>query len=195
MYAMQYEITLPADYDMKIIRHRVATRGRALDAFPGLGLKAYLIRERGINGSPVNEYAPFYLWASIDAMSRFLWGGGGFHGIVNDFGRPPVRHWTGVACEPGPAAAERPHAATRHTEPIPAGEDPATVVDHELGELQQRARTSGVHSTALAIDPRHWELVHFTLWNHTAPESAGCHYQVLHLSTPHLSDIAKGRHW
>ncbi|WP_433257560.1 DUF4865 family protein [Streptosporangium sp. CA-135522] len=35
---MQYEITLPADYDMKIIRHRVATRGSAMDAFPGLGL-------------------------------------------------------------------------------------------------------------------------------------------------------------
>ena len=26
MHAMQYEITLPADYDMKIIRERVATR-------------------------------------------------------------------------------------------------------------------------------------------------------------------------
>ncbi|MCW2914583.1 MAG: hypothetical protein JWN52_2651 [Actinomycetia bacterium] len=37
MHAMQYEITLPADYDMKIIRHRVATKGHLLDAFPGLG--------------------------------------------------------------------------------------------------------------------------------------------------------------
>lgn len=27
MYAMQYGITLPADYDMKIIRDRVAGRG------------------------------------------------------------------------------------------------------------------------------------------------------------------------
>jgi hypothetical protein len=153
---MQYEITLPADYDMKIISHRVATRGRALDAFPGLGLKAYLIRERGINGSPVNQYAPFYLWASIDGMNRFLWGGGGLQGIVNDFGRPAVQHWTGVACEPGPAAAERPHTATRHTEQIPAGADHATDVDDALGQLRQLARTSGVHSTALAIDPRHW---------------------------------------
>jgi hypothetical protein len=37
--------------------------------------------------------------------------------------------------------------------------------------------------------------VHFTLWNHTAPETTGSHYQVLHLSAPHLADIAKGRHW
>jgi hypothetical protein len=61
MHAMQYEITLPADYDMEIIRERVATRGAALDDFAGLGLKAYLIRERGVDGSPVNQYAPFYL--------------------------------------------------------------------------------------------------------------------------------------
>ncbi len=37
MYAMQYEITLPADYDMGIIRARVATGGNALDDLPGLG--------------------------------------------------------------------------------------------------------------------------------------------------------------
>lgn len=47
MHAMQYEITLPSDYDMGIIRDRVATRGHLLDTFPGLGVKAYLMRERG----------------------------------------------------------------------------------------------------------------------------------------------------
>ena len=49
MHAMQYEIPLPADYDMGIIRHRVATRGSALDDWAGLGVKAYLIRERGVD--------------------------------------------------------------------------------------------------------------------------------------------------
>ncbi|GGO10638.1 hypothetical protein GCM10010116_21330 [Microbispora rosea subsp. aerata] len=39
----------------------MATRGHALDDRAGLGLKAYLIRERGVAGSPVNQYAPFYL--------------------------------------------------------------------------------------------------------------------------------------
>lgn len=47
MQAMEYEITLPADYDMEIIRNRIATRGHLMDAYPGLGLKAYLVRERG----------------------------------------------------------------------------------------------------------------------------------------------------
>lgn len=27
MHVMQYEITLPADYDMAVIRHRVASKG------------------------------------------------------------------------------------------------------------------------------------------------------------------------
>jgi hypothetical protein len=57
------------------------------------------------------------------------------------------------------------------------------------------AATPGVHSTAVAIDPRNWELVHFTLWEHAAPDSAGVRYQVLHLSTPQLGDIGAGRHW
>ncbi len=102
MYAMQYSITLPADYDMNIIRQRVATRGHLLDTFPGLGLKAFLIRERGIDGSPVNQYAPFYLWTSIAGVNNFLWGNNaGFSGIVDSFGRPIVQHWTGVAFEKG----------------------------------------------------------------------------------------------
>jgi Domain of unknown function (DUF4865) len=40
MQAMQYEIALPADYDMAIIRDRVATKGAMTDDFEGLGLKA-----------------------------------------------------------------------------------------------------------------------------------------------------------
>jgi hypothetical protein len=62
-------------------------------------------------------------------------------------------------------------------------------------ELRQRAATDGVHSTALAIDPRNWELVQFTLWEDTAPESAGTRYRVLHLSTPELGELQAGRHW
>jgi len=71
---MQYEITLPGGYDMGIIRHRVATKSAGTDSFGGLGLKAYTIRERGITGSTVNQYAPFYLWAAPEGMNAFLWG-------------------------------------------------------------------------------------------------------------------------
>jgi hypothetical protein len=183
MYAMQYEITLPADYDMGIIRERVATKGPLLDGFAGLGLKAYLIRERGTDGSPVNQYAPFYLWDAVDGMGRFLWGGGGFHGIVESFGRPAVHHWTGVADAPGPERAATPRTATRATEALAPDEDPGPAVQRALVALRERARKDGVHSTALAVDPQRWEIVHFTLWRDSSPPAAGTRYQVLHLST------------
>ncbi|HEV3357524.1 MAG TPA: DUF4865 family protein [Pseudonocardiaceae bacterium] len=186
MYAMQYELTLPADYDMEIIRKRVADRGSRTDGFPGLGVKAYLIRERGVDGSPVNQYAPFYVWREISGMNRFLWGGGAFTGIVNDFGRPPVHHWTGVDRQPGPTNDKTPIAAIRRIEPIAPGVDPTDPVRAAQRELGERAEQAGVHSTALAVDPERWELVHFTLWTENPPASAGEQYELLHIS--HGSD-------
>ncbi|KGM35172.1 DUF4865 family protein [Inquilinus limosus] len=191
MYAMQYEITLPADYDMQVIRRRVAAKAPALDNLPGLGLKAYLIRERGVDGSPVNQYAPFYLWASIEGMGGFLWGGDGFGGVVGSFGRPPVRHWTGVACLAGPDRGGAPSHATRHTEPLPADADPANLVAEAVMELRGHARRPGIHTAALAVDPWSWELVRFTLWTDPAPAENAPLYQVLHLSTPQLRDITR----
>jgi hypothetical protein len=193
MYAMQYEIPLPADYDMAIIRHRVATKGPLLDTMPGLGLKAYLIRERGKYDSEVNLYAPFYLWASTEGMNRFLWGGGGFGGIVASFGRPAVQHWTGVACASGPAAQSRPMRATRLVEPFAPDIDPASVVDLAKDEMARRARQPGVHTTAIAIDPQSWKIVHFTLWTDIAMDVPGIRYEVLHLSVPHLQEILSAR--
>ncbi|WP_413797825.1 DUF4865 family protein [Streptomyces iranensis] len=195
MLAMQYRITLPADYDMKTIRHRVETKGPLLDDFSGLGLKAYGIRERDVDGSPVHQYAPFYLWTAPEAMNRFLWGPG-FQGVVRDFGRPSVEHWQGLGFERGPAAGTVPRAATRHAAPVPAAADPASAVEGALARLAERARKDGVHTTALGIDPRGWELIHFTLWEESAPPSEpGDRYQVLHLSAPGLDALPTGRRW
>jgi len=189
MYTMQYEINLPADYDMQIIRRRVAQKGPLLDTFPGLGLKAYLIRERGIDNSPINQYAPFYLWATISGMTCFLWGGGGFSGIVDSFGRPVVQNWAGIACKLGPAHDTFPSLATRYMETIPADIDPATMIGEATAMLNRYTGMAGVHSTVIAIDPRHWELIHFTLWKEIPAEIPGIRYQVLHLSTPSLREI------
>ena len=182
MYAMQYELTLPADYDMEIIRKRVRDRGARTDGFPGLDFKAYLIRERGTDDSPINEYSPFYVWHESAGMNRFLWGGSGFGGIVSDFGRPPVRHWVGVEHLAGPDHASSPVAATKHVEPIPALVDPTGPVEAARERLRARAEEPGVQRTALAVDPERWELAHFTLWTGNPPAVAGTRYQVLHLS-------------
>ncbi|MER5461719.1 DUF4865 family protein [Streptomyces sp. NPDC002668] len=193
MHAMQYEITLPADYDMEIIRKRVATKGHLLDGFPGLGRKAYLMRER-VDGSPVNQYAPLYLWATPEGMNSFLWGPG-FQGIVNDFGRPVVQHWTVLAYEEGPAAAAVPRSATRRRIRIPEDEPPAFAVEKALAAHRQLACANGVVAAAVAIDPHHWELLYFALWAQDAPEASGDVFQVLHLCAPHRAELPRGQQW
>ncbi|GAA1370107.1 DUF4865 family protein [Streptomyces beijiangensis] len=192
MHAMQYEITLPADYDMEIIRKRVAAKGHLLDDFPGLGIKAYLMRERG-EDSPVNQYAPFYLWNAPEGMNAFLWGPG-FQGVANDFGRPEVQHWTGLAYEEGLAAGAAPRNAVRRKQRIPEGGDLAAVIDEAVRETQRLARIHGVVCAALAVDPRHWELVHLTLWE-GSPKAVGDRFEVLHLCEPERAALGRGRQW
>ncbi|MGQ4726529.1 DUF4865 family protein [Streptomyces sp. Ju416(a)] len=193
MHAMQYEITLPADYDMGIIRTRVADKGHLLDGFPGLGLKAYLIRERAA-GAPVNQYAPFYLWNTPEGMNAFLWSAG-FQGLVDDFGRPEVQHWTGLAYEEGPSSGALPRAAVRSRRPVPSDVRPADAVSAALEEAHRTAALPGVVATALAVDPRRWELTRFTLWERPEPGAAGESYEVLHLSSPEAGRLRRGRQW
>jgi len=177
MQAMQYVIKLPADYDMAVIRHRVATRAAALDGFPGLGLKAYLIRDK--------QYAPFYLWNDPDGMNRFLWTGG-FRGIVTDFGRPTVRHWIGLAYAAG-SRSELPTTATRHVIAVPEDVDPQRFVTEAVEHLDP----TGSYCTALAVDPDRWELVRFTLWAGEPGEGTpGTRYEVLRLNVPELDQLA-----
>ncbi|MFD4536937.1 DUF4865 family protein [Kitasatospora sp. NPDC058397] len=208
MHAMQYEITLPADYDLGIIRKRVADKGHLLDAHPGLGLKAYLVRERGRDGSPVNQYAPFYLWRTAEGMNSFLWGPG-FRGLSADFGRPAVRHWLGAGLAHGavpdaPATSTSTSTstatttatsitATRHIVRLPESDDPAEAVERALAESPAHP---ALHTAAVAVDPSRWELVRFALWYGPAPDDVpGIRYQVLHLSRPELDRLPGGRHW
>ena len=174
MQLMQYEISLPADYDMDIIRRRVAKAAPLLDGFEGLALKAYVIR----NG----QYAPFYLWHDVDAMNRFLWFGGGFSRILDSFGRPAVQHWLGLATERGPAQAAPPTHASKQVEALSPDADPIAAVERAIAQAADRAKTADVHTVAAGIDPRNWQLVQFTLW--TAPPAEDeQRYEVLHISS------------
>lgn len=194
MHAMQYELTLPADYDTDIIRGRVARVGHLLDDWDGLGFKAYLLRDRGEDGSPVNQYAPFYLWNTVEGMNTFLWGGA-FQGLVHDFGRPEVRQWTGLGYEEGVAAGSPAQVAVRHQEPVADGVNLAEVVEDAVREAGRLAALDGAVCAAAAVDTRAWELVHFSLWDHDAPKADGDVFRVLHLSAPGLGGLARGRQW
>jgi hypothetical protein len=204
--AAQYVITLPADYDMEIIRERVALGAPLLDDRAGLGLKAWLIRERGVAGAPVNEYAPFYLWNDSGAMARFLVGGGGFQNILRDFGRPSVLLWTGLACVVGAARAKAPRVATRRLTGLPVDPDAdgtgmglTARIEAEIGHVHELAALPGVHTAALALDPDGWRLVRFVLWRDAdaaaREEAATERYEVLHLSAPGLAQLPVGRTW
>jgi hypothetical protein len=194
MHAMQYELTLPADHDMDSIRDRVARKGHLLDGWEGLGLKAYLMRERGTDGSPVNQYAPFYLWNTLEGMNTFLWGGA-FQGITDDFGRPSVRQWTGLAYEEGGAAGCPAPVAVRHRQPAPDGVELSAVMGDAVRETARLAGEDGAVLVAAAVDTGRWESVHFSLWAHDAPKAEGDVFQVLHLSAPGIGRLPRGRHW
>jgi len=198
MYAMQYEISVPADYDMDILRERVSKAKTMLDDREGLGLKAYMIRELA-DGSPVNQYAPFYLWKDTTAMSRFLFAGAGFERIIRSFGRVTVRQWTGVARFSGPAAEgdAAVKAASRRTRPVPVFDDTlSTWIEETAAEAELLAKRNEAHTVALAIDPTRWELVEYALWADAVPNDVAAvateRYQVLHVSKPEIGALPEG---
>lgn len=186
MLAMQYSIALPADYDMAIIRRRIADKGHLLDHFPRLRFKAYLYADRRAARLPTrhNLYAPFYLWENADGMNAFL-GSSGFAGLAQAFGWPEVQTWSVWQGEVSPEAA---HAvgASRDVEAIAPYSD--------LDELRQREAegtradlADGALAAVSAFEPTGWTLVRFRLWGELRPELARDGrqlYQVGHISLP-----------
>ncbi|MEH6379650.1 DUF4865 family protein, partial [Streptomyces sp. KLMMK] len=63
----------------------------------------------------------------------------------------------------------------------------AEAVAAETAALRELAAGhDGVHTAALAVDPHHWQLLRFVLWQEAVPdgEDATERYEVLRLSTP-----------
>ncbi|WP_437214646.1 DUF4865 family protein [Pectobacterium sp. LFLA-215] len=92
MIVMQYRFTLPADYDMAIVKTRIAQNGAKLNGFPGLLFKAYLISLRDDAFCNENCYAPLYVWENAEAMAQFLQSPG-FKKLTLDFGWPQIDTW------------------------------------------------------------------------------------------------------
>lgn len=181
MIAMQYSFTLPADYDMAIVRQRIADKGHLLDHFDGLLLKTYLHAERG-SSSDENLYAPFYVWRDSAAMQRFL-GGEGFANLAKAFGWPSIRTWPVWDIYLSPEARHA-NVATRDIQPIA----PYTALDalrEEQRALLQRDIERGAVAAVNAFEPTTWTRVNFRLWDDALPTQAtGQRYQVGHVSQP-----------
>lgn len=192
MFIKQYEIALPADYDMQIIRDRVANTGSNFDAFPGLGLKCFLIRERGRHGAQGNQYAPVYLWPEIERMWGFL-AGPPFAKIKADFGPPPVSTWPGFAFARSPELEPRCIASVTRSEMfLPSTVDLSTLRERERGDAGAAVADDATHlARAVGLDPRRWVLVRFDFWSRPQGSHADdIHsYEVLHTSAPCLSAL------
>ncbi|UYM06292.1 DUF4865 family protein [Solicola gregarius] len=182
MYGMQYQIVLPTDYDMNIIRARVRKTGHLMDGFAGLEFKAYLIQEKA-EGAPRNAYAPFYVWRDIDGMRNFCWGEPGYAAIVRDFGRQPIQDWTVHKIVDGPAANAQARSLTVKTMPLPMGTAPSRCVDALTEDPLSRLDDTTV-SLVTAVDVTTWNLIVVELStkeaDHVATDVAA--YEVLHVS-------------
>ena len=186
MLAMQYSFTLPADYDMAIIRRRIAEKGHLLDDFPGLAFKAYLYasRDDGELPSGDNLYAPFYLWRDGEAMNRFL-GGAGFLALTQAFGRPSISTFSVWQAQLGDELMTA-VCATRDIASLPSG-----VALDEWRQMESEANRAAMADGALAavsaFEPTGWTRVNFRLWPDLraghARKSAQA-YRVGHVSQP-----------
>jgi hypothetical protein len=191
MIAMQYEITLPADYDMQIIRDRVAKAGHLLDSYPGLGVKAFLIRQRGIDGATANQYAPLYLWADAAGAASFLWSGAGFTAILRDFGRPVVQTWIGGATHQAADWPTPPAYAVRQRTALAADADIVRVAGTTDARIAGVVGNGEAQLGAYGIDPRTWELLTVTLHEsrpEQVPDGAEL-FQVLHTAAPERREL------
>lgn len=76
---------------------------------------------------------------------------------------------------------------------LPPDIDPAGFAHVARSERAVRACAPDVHSLALALDPATWESVRFTLWCGSAKVEETERYKLLHLSSPHMSDLLPSR--
>jgi hypothetical protein len=191
MIIKQYTISLPADYDMGIIRARVAKAAAVYDTFPGLHFKAFLIRERGRFGAIGNEYAPFYVWPSTEALWGFV-AGDGFRGIIDSFGWIPIRVWLNLDLRTRTDLKRaNVRAATREQAPLADGCDLATLRRDEIaGNIAAVEGNPRIVARVVAVNTERWKIVRFTLWScrqDELPTSATeDSFEVLHLSAPGL---------
>ena len=163
MMAMQYSFTLPADYDMQLIRKRIADKAHLFDRYPDLVFKAFLHADRGTRptGSPENLYAPLYVWDNSEGMNRFL-ASEGFAALTKAFGWPSIKLWSVWHSRLTEDATAARHA-TREIVAIAPHASLAALRERE-DALAQDAFRQGALGAVVAFEPGTWSLVRLRLW-------------------------------
>ena len=189
MIAMQYSLSLPADYDMGIIDRRIRDKGPLLDGFPNLKFKAYLRAARGDLESRENLYAPFYVWEKADGASDFLCGPG-FQALASDFGWPSVSTWIVWQACVAPDFMEA-KFATREIFPLEPHARLDQIRRHENDEAMNAVTSGNVLASVAGFEPTTWMRIRVTFWN-TLPETrlaSGVQaYRVGHISRGQIAE-------
>jgi hypothetical protein len=183
MIAMQYSFPLPADYDMAIIRRRIAEKGAMTDRFPNLLFKAYLAADKAGARGADNLYAPFYVWQNPTGLNDFVCGPG-FDGVSQAFGWPSVKMWSVWHAEIArDIAAAR--FATRETIAIAPHADLAALRRRESEAAAADVGRDGALASVVGFEPTTWTHVRFRLWRalRSIPDGVLA-YEVGHMSTP-----------
>lgn len=179
MLMLQYAFALPADYPMRTVRERIAARGPQFDTLPGLGWKAFLVREKGVAGATDHQYAPLYLWPSAPAAATFL-AGPFFAAVSSAFGRPRVATSLLLGHREN-APAQSPRWCTSESFALRT----LSELPQWLAQLGRDAPASR-HSEWLALDASRWILTRHRLWWGEQPPPSGdaLLFEIAHFSRP-----------
>lgn len=192
MLSMQYAHRLPADYDMSLIRTRAARRGPLWDDAPGLGFKAFVVRERGRHGAEANVYASVYLWLDVGAATDFLVDDR-FQNVIDGFGRPTVETWLPLDARAGRDPGRPALTLYREDVPVAEGTDRAALRAQELLRNDALLERPDTVAVVTSLDVSTWRLLRLTLSSKaqeaSAPAAQGTAYEILHLARPGLAKL------
>lgn len=168
MIVMQYSFTLPANYDMQIIRNRITENGHKLNGFPQLIFKGYLysIKEnRELGPGKENQYAPFYLWESNEGMISFL-ANPGYKQLEQDFGRPRINYGIPIIYSKEETLTSAKYLK-REVIHIPKDSNIADIIEQEKS-LDIHALTTADNKPVAyisSLNPEQWRLTRWTFWS------------------------------
>lgn len=171
MQAMRYDITLPTDYDMTIIRDRVMKTGYLMDGFKGLLFKLFLISEKK-NGDYYNSYSPLYIWKNSEGMSQFIFDGY-FDNILRSFGWQHIEIGMTSSIELSDDFTQSQFMTEEKQDILPTD----TLKNFDIHEKATEGETGKV----VIYNPDKWQKVIFTFYL-TKPQTELRCFEILHLS-------------
>ncbi|MEM7635353.1 MAG: DUF4865 family protein [Pseudomonadota bacterium] len=188
MFIKQYRHRLPADYDMSIIRSRVAKGGPVFDDRPHLAFKAFSVEDAGQMGATNNAYSSLYLWFEIEAVADFLWYKG-FQNVFDTFGRPTVETWLAIDAARG--QSDQATMLYREDADMPPDQSLADLRTSETERNRQTAARPGTVASVVGIELATWRIARFTLSETVAQDHTGQKvYQVAYLAKPGLDKLS-----